>query len=1072
MEDGISNLISELTRVITELGDRRTGDSATQDNPGMLGKAFNKSESQKKSEENKDLALKIAEQNAEQSRQIEEEKGRKILQSVTPVNIMGIDKTALKQLKSVMTTDTSTNKVSVDGSDSSWGWIGGFLGILGTIGSAIMPMLGAGFMAVITGIGTAISTVVGILAGPVGLILLAIAGLSAFFVGFWEEWEESGDIGAAFESGMEKVFDWLIAFPATLVKDLIAWGMRKLGFEEEADALDENWDKILEFGKEIFMAPYRIIVGVFDSIWGGITQIWDGIKNIFAGIGAWLSGDTEEAGELFSEGFGDIFSGLWNYIWAIPNAILNWFMELFGFKSEDDPDINLGDMLWKTVNEIFDWFKLLFTSPEEAFKKIGDWFDKLFKDPVGAFKDIMPDWLVDFGVWVYDHTIGPIVELWNKILGDPEGSKDAFLDLMPDWLRDIAEWIWDRTIGPAVELWNKVFGHPDGAKAGFKSLFPEWLWNIMEWIYDHTIGPVVSLFTDLFDGKDTEETFRKYLPDWMVDTFLWIKTNVFGGITEFFGKLFEGDVEGALRSILPDWLVDGLMWVVDTVFGPITKFWSELFDGNIEDAFRAILPDWLVDFAKWVWESISPIFNWLGEAFDWLTGDGLSNYVKAEYPEVYEKIWGAKKREEARQKEAQKLAETTGNQAIMTGQDKSTAAHLQKKQEEFNAEVTKMREGSTDFLATVGHDNSLLTNLVDNSESRENFRGTQENLKRAIKSSKGKENVYAGSDVITGMLAQLREKGRLESRKGEELEITKHIRGWIGTDNFNARNWEDNEANRQLLAKVMSRRMYEDEYLDSSDDVKDEFDSDIVELSWMGVAADEWEGIWYKMRRQIYDSLHESQGLPLGPGARDWLPISITEFDDDRDTEIEFGDMLSPAGVATAKGMLKFWEDSGKSTTKPTYAGIMGQIFEQWGLTRDVLDTMQANYATKTGEVPSDKAEMLDDFIMRPGMRPVAFNKGDIILGIHEDNPRMSANNSTELINRVDQMVDTLRENKDIQAKMLQALVESGLMDKQGNTVVNSGGNSTVVNNTTVESDIMSFRDRVVGRINNSTTKY
>ena len=45
-------------------------------------------------------------------------------------------------------------------------------------------------------------------------------------------------------------------------------------------------------------------------------------------------------------------------------------------------------------------------------------------------------------------------------------------------------------------------------------------------------------------------------------------------------------------------------------------------------------------------------------------------------------------------------------------------------------------------------------------------------------------------------------------------------------------------------------------------------------------------------------------------------------------------------------------------------------------------------------------------------------------------------------------------------------------MDKQGNTIVNNGGNSTVVNNNTVESNIMAFRDRVTGRLNDSTTKY
>lgn len=1064
MEDGISNLISELTRVITELGDRRTGDAATQDNPGMLGKAFNKSESQKKSEDNKDLAEKIAEQNAEQSRQMEEEKGRKILQSVTPMNIVGIDKTALKQLKSVMTTPTDTKKMSVDESEGGdWGWIGGFLGVLGSIGAAIMPMLGTGFMAVITGIGTAISTVVGILAGPVGLILLAIAGLSAFFVGFWEEWQESGDIGAAFESGMEKVFDWLIAFPATLVKDLIAWGMRKLGFEEEAAALDENWDKILAFGKEIYMAPYRIIVGVFDNIWGGITQIWDGVKNIFAGIGALLSGDTEEAGKLFSEGFGDIFNGLWSYIYAIPSAILNWFMELFGFKSEDDPDIDLGDMLWKTVNEIFDWFKLLFTSPEEAFKKIGDWFDKLFEDPVGAFKDIMPAWLVDFGVWVYDHTIGPIVELWNTILGDPEGSKESFLNLMPDWLRDIASWVWDRTIGPAVELWNKVFGHPDGAKAGFKSLFPEWLWNIMEWIYDHTIGPVVSLFTDLFDGKDTEDTFRKYLPDWMIDTFLWIKTNVFGGITDFFGKLFEGDVDGALRAILPDWLVDGLMWVVDNVFGPITTFWTKLFEGDIEDAFRAILPDWLVDAGKWIvdnvfggiteffgklfegdiigaFKAILPdwlldIFGWLSKTIfgpigDWFGGiwDKISDVgamakqkLKSEFPKMYDFFYGDEEEAAAaNKKKKESMAKAMAGSGIdpemakMIG-DQVAAASASAGGDNYENEVEKFTEDIWDIIESG--DTTDPQKFLDNLNAKGTGKGTAS---------------YAFYDY-------LKKSGVDTTNKEAVLGYAKHFSSQFKAGTFNDTVTDEGTARLQGAGFQYAELLKKEAQYDAAVDAV----SKIFGTTGITIAG---ERINLKM-------------LKAG--------FQVTEA---MQAQLKTMQQQAAAEEAAYKG----------GNAHPGANAVLMRVFDQYGLTKyineakDVLtmEDMESAEKPESPATPVVTSKPLSDFIMRPGMDPVAFDKGDILLGIHKDNPPATTTDSPELINRVDQMVNTLRENKDIQAKMLQALVESGLMDKQGNTVVNSGGNSTVVNNTTVESDIMSFRDRVVGRINNSTTKY
>ena len=56
MEDGVSKLISELTRVISELGDRKTGDAKSEESAGgrvvgMLGNAFKKSKKQEKSEQ-------------------------------------------------------------------------------------------------------------------------------------------------------------------------------------------------------------------------------------------------------------------------------------------------------------------------------------------------------------------------------------------------------------------------------------------------------------------------------------------------------------------------------------------------------------------------------------------------------------------------------------------------------------------------------------------------------------------------------------------------------------------------------------------------------------------------------------------------------------------------------------------------------------------------------------------------------------------------------------------------------------------------------------------------------------
>ena len=112
----------------------------------------------------------------------------------------------------------------------------------------------------------------------------------------------------------------------------------------------------------------------------------------------------------------------------------------------------------------------------------------------------------------------------------------------------------------------------------------------------------------------------------------------------------------------------------------------------------------------------------------------------------------------------------------------------------------------------------------------------------------------------------------------------------------------------------------------------------------------------------------------------------------------------------------------------------------------------------------------MNDFIWRPGQKPMTFSKGDILIGSHEDNISPTTSSQTDssgkdMINRMDKMVELMTEHSGIHTKVLEVLTESGLIDKQGNTVVNNGGNSTTVNNSVAEPSIMDFRDRVVGRL-------
>lgn len=153
-----------------------------------------------------------------------------------------------------------------------------------------------------------------------------------------------------------------------------------------------------------------------------------------------------------------------------------------------------------------------------------------------------------------------------------------------------------------------------------------------------------------------------------------------------------------------------------------------------------------------------------------------------------------------------------------------------------------------------------------------------------------------------------------------------------------------------------------------------------------------------------------------------------------------------------------------KAAIREQYQKIIEDSTDYSPYTKKILNQ------TELGKLLSGTKTSMNDFIWRPGEKPMTFNKGDILIGSHQDNYRDTPTTQSvqktdkELINRVDKMVDLMAQHSEIQTKVLEVLTESGLMDKQGNTVVNNGGNSTVINNPSSDNSIMNFRDRVIGR--------
>ena len=1060
MDEKVAQLIEALTETVRAMDERSVRDQA--DNPANLRDAFRKTDAQVTKDSNKDLAELNAEENSKARQKEEEAKGRRIMKNVMPINVMSFDQKALKQLAGISpTVKEAKDKVEKPEEEKDSAFMSLLKGLAYTAFAAIVGpvmilfgffeeinkqkwfiklkeflkrkfwepikkffrpvvkfftrvknskfiktitqyvddawkgiksfgrrvrtfikpvtdfitrMKNSKFITTLTSMFTRVSSFMGGSAGkpsvfgkilnffnpaknkvlsgimrfargigatlgklflPLTIIMGVIDGVKGFMKGY----EEEGDLFGGITGAIEGIINGLIMLPLDLLKDGLSWVLDAVGLEGASDWLDS-----FSF-QEMFGQLSDVLFGNIRKAWSNLTKNFTDLWDSFFGEGEGI--DWKKAFGAVLKIFYTIPVYLADLVKDGISMVLGWFgVDTTWLDSFDIMDIfnETVDWFMGVLGGIVDWFKLLFTEPSKAFKKIGDWFDRLFDDPVGTIKDMLPEWMFNVGKWIWDHTLGPIVDLWNSILGNPEGAKQAFLNLMPEWLRGIAEWIWDRTIGPAVDLWNFVFDHPEGVKGAIKALMPEWLWDIGAWIWDNTIGPPIK------------------------------------AISEFFSKLFDGDIIGAFKAILPDWLLDFFGWLSDSIFGPVGQWFSDQW-GAITDMGRVI-----------------------------------KQKLKENYPAVYDFWYGEEEELAAQEKaEAAKQAEQLQKQGMSADAAKLVA--------EARLESRQSRGGDTVGDATEDYGDRLESMIADNKQlSDDHF-----------------------NSILKGF--QSGGFGIQQSKLGQEVLA-------LTGGSFDATNKKHQEVLKAQLKKIKADETF-------GDDINDDYDES---LSQLAAASGQ-----YEMGQGVHDDTVDATVKALQKVG--FLKLGSDHF------LLDGSSPVTPSMVSALQTMF----DKGSDDTK-----VMVDALKKLNITPTVLServTVQpADSDQQLSEEMNKQASLLQnaqnnrlsDFIMRPGMDPVAFDKGDILLGVHRDNPPAAtvATDSPELINRVDMMVNTLTENKDIQAKMLEALVESGIMDKQGNTVVNNGGNSTVVNNNTVESNIMSFRDRVSGRLNDGTTKY
>lgn len=182
------------------------------------------------------------------------------------------------------------------------GTLSGLLKTGQTVGGTVMKFfqpLVKSFMGVVRVMGTfarGLGVFLGKIFYPITLVIETVRGVMNFIDGFQQEQDAEGGILGIFRGligGMREaltgLFQNLIGVPLDLLKDLVAWGLKQIGFEETAALLKEF--SFTDIIGDIVRWPYNKLLEIFDAIRNfdfsslipdlGDNMLGRGIKKLF-----------------------------------------------------------------------------------------------------------------------------------------------------------------------------------------------------------------------------------------------------------------------------------------------------------------------------------------------------------------------------------------------------------------------------------------------------------------------------------------------------------------------------------------------------------------------------------------------------------------------------------------------------------------------------------------------------------------------------------------------------------------------------------------------------------------------